>query len=417
MSLAMNHLSRRAALRILGLGGTAALMAACSQPAAPSPTSAPAAAKPTSAPAAPAAPAAAAPTTAPAAKAAAPAVAGAISDADWNVIVEAAKKEGTVAVATYAGTAHRKILDVFEAAYPGIKVEHQQFQSSSRDYVPRLLQEQKAGLYTWDVAFMPVQEMIRQVRPVGGIEALRPQIVRAEALDDRGWLDSYESGYPDNEKKWGYAQTKQRYKSVWINTDLVKEGEVTKFTDLLDSKWRGKIIGGDPRTKGSGFLSATAIRAKLGDEAMIQLYKGQETTVSVDARQLTEFLVRGRFAIGVGAVDVPILKDFQAQGLGNNLKNVAMIETDFVNAGNKTVWFIKNAPHPNAAKVMLNWALGRECGLVTSQTIQENSRRADVPVFDESVALVKGLDYVFVDSEPMFDEIQKTQDLAKEILN
>ena len=56
--------------------------------------------------------------------------------------MEAARKEGSVNVATYAGTAHRKIMDVFEAAYPGIKVEHTQFQSSSRDYVPRLLQEQ-----------------------------------------------------------------------------------------------------------------------------------------------------------------------------------------------------------------------------------------------------------------------------------
>src|SRR4051812_45188769 len=192
--------SRRSALRLLGLGGAAALTAACSQAATPSPTAP--AAKPTTAPAA--APAAAA-TTAPAAKAAAPAVAGAISDADWEKVVEAARKEGSVNVATYAGTAHRKILDVFEAAYPGIKVEHTQFQSSSRDYVPRLFQEQKAGLYTWDVAFMPLQEMIRQVKPAGGLEPVRPSIVRADVLDDKGWLDSYADGYPDDDKQWGYA--------------------------------------------------------------------------------------------------------------------------------------------------------------------------------------------------------------------
>ena len=174
-----SSLSRRSALRLLGLGGGAALLAACSQAAPPAPTTAPA--KPTSAPAAPtSAPAApaAAPTTAPAAKAAAPSVTGAISDADWDKLVEAARKEGSVNVATYAGTAHRKIMDVFEAAYPGIKVEHTQFQSSSRDYVPRLLQEQKAGLYTWDVAFMPLQEMIRQVKPAGGLDPVRPQLRR-----------------------------------------------------------------------------------------------------------------------------------------------------------------------------------------------------------------------------------------------
>jgi ABC-type Fe3+ transport system substrate-binding protein len=408
-------LSRRSALRLLGLGGAAALTAACSQASAPDP-----AAKPTTAPAAaptqPLAPAAP-PTTAPAAKAAAPAVAGAISDADWELVVEAARKEGSVNVATYAGTAHRKILEVFEAAYPGIKVEHTQFQSSSRDYVPRLFQEQKAGLYTWDVAFMPLQEMIRQVKPAGGLDPVRPNIVRAEALDDKGWLDGYLAGYPDDDKQWGYALDKNRYKSVWVNTDLVKDGEITKFSDLMDPKWKGKLLAGDPRTKGSGFLAFTALRVKMGDTAMQTVLKEQETVVSTDARQLTEFMVRGRYSASIGAVDVPILKDFMSQGMGQNLKNIPMVETDYVNAGNKTMWLLKNAPHPNAAKVLMNWALGKESGIAHSQNIEENSRRADVPVFDPEVALQPGVDYVFVDSEAMLDEIEKTQQFAKDLLN
>jgi ABC-type Fe3+ transport system substrate-binding protein len=403
-------LSRRSALRLLGLGGAAALTAACSQAAAPSPTA------PVAAPTQAAAPGAG-PTTAPAAKAAAPVVAGAISDADWEKVVEAARKEGSVNVATYAGTAHRKVLDVFEAAYPGIKVEHTQFQSSSRDYVPRVLQEQKAGLFTWDVSFMPLQEMIRQLKPAGGLDPVRPNIVRAEALDDKGWLDTYLGGYPDDDKQWGYALDKNRYKSVWVNTDLVKDDEITKFSDLLDPKWRGKLLAGDPRTKGSGFLAFTAIRAKEGDSAMQTILKDQEAVVSVDARQLTEFMVRGRYAASIGAVDVPILKDFLAQGMGSNLKNIPMVETDYVNAGNKTMWLMKSAPHPNAAKVLMNWSLGKESGIAHSQNIEENSRRADVPVFDPSVALQPGVDYVFVDSEPMLDEIEKTQKFAKDLLN
>ncbi len=221
----VSPMSRRQALRAFGLSGITAVLAACTQAAAPSPTAPAAPAKPTAAPPAPnTAPAAPAPTTAPAAGAPAATVPGAVSDAEWASVVEAARKEGVISLATYAGTPHRNISMAFEAAYPGIKVEHSQFQSSSRDYVPRLLQEQKAGLFNWDVAHMPVQEMTRQVRPVGGTEPIRPHIVQAQALDDKGWIDSYEKGYPDDERKWGYALTRQRYKSVWINTDLVKEG-------------------------------------------------------------------------------------------------------------------------------------------------------------------------------------------------
>lgn len=410
--------TRRQVLRALGLSGVTAMLAACSQAAAPSPTAAPA--KPTAAPAAAApttAPVAPAPTTAPAVVAPAATVPGAVSDAEWSSIVDAARKEGSLSLATYAGTPHRNISMAFEAAYPGIKVEHSQFQSSSRDFVQRLLQEQKAGLFNWDVAHMPVQEMTRQVRPVGGTDPVRPHIVQAQALDDKGWIDSYEKGYPDDDKKWGYALTRQRYKGVWINTDLVKEGEITKFDDLLDPRWKGKVLIGDARTKGSAFLSFTAVRAKRGDADMTTIIKDLEAAVLVDSRQLVEQMVRGRYAWGIGAVDFPILKDFLAQGLGGNLKNVPMVETDSVNAGNRTMWLLKSAPHPNAAKVYMNWSLSREAGLITSQQVEENSRRADVPVFDESTALQKGIDYVFVDSEAMLDEIEKTQALAKTLIN
>jgi hypothetical protein len=40
-----------------------------------------------------------------------------------------------------------------------------------------------------------------------------------------------------------------------------------------------------------------------------------------------------------------------------------------------------------------------------------------VPVVDESVALQKGVSYVSVDSESMLDEIEKTQKIAKELLD
>jgi peptide/nickel transport system substrate-binding protein len=64
-------LARRQLLRLTVLGGAAALLQACAQPAPPAPTAAPAAAQPTAAPAAkPTTAAAAAPTTAPAAAAA-----------------------------------------------------------------------------------------------------------------------------------------------------------------------------------------------------------------------------------------------------------------------------------------------------------------------------------------------------------
>src|SRR4051812_6216121 len=277
-------LTRRRALKLLGLGSAATLVAACSQPAPAAPTAQPPTAAPVKPTAAPAAPTTAPAAVAPAAKPAAPVQAG-ISDAEWDAIVSAAKKEGTLNLATYAGTGLRNVSQAFQDAYPGINVEHQQFQSSSRDFVPRLLPEQKAGLYAWDIATMPTQEMLRQVREAGGIDPIRPLIVKAELLDDKTWNDGFDGGFNDLEKKWGYSIGRDHDIQNWINTDLVKDGDIKSINDVLDPKWKGKICGGDPRTKGSGFTPATIMRIRTGnDELMKKLYVDQEVVVSADAR-------------------------------------------------------------------------------------------------------------------------------------
>ncbi len=329
-----------------------------------------------------------------------------------------AKAEGALTLATYAGTGYRVIVDEFEKAFPGIKVEHSQFQSSSRDYLPRLLQEHKAGLYTWDVAMMTTQEMLRQAVPVSGAVPVRPLLVLPEVLDDSVWVDGFEGGFNDIGKQWQYSVGRDIESQVWINTDQVKEGEITKLEHLLDPKWRGKMVGGDPRTKGSGFTPTTMMRVVTGsDDIVKKLWVDQEIVVSNDARQLTEFMVRGRYSIGVGAVDKRILADFQAQGLGNNIKVNPVPEIEYTNAASNNIWIVAKAPHPKAAQVFANWLLTKEGSTIYSKNANVNSRRLDVPAFDESVRPQKGVKYLRSDDESLLDAGIKTQELAKALLN
>jgi iron(III) transport system substrate-binding protein len=381
--------SRREFLRLIGVAGAGALIAACAQPvAAPAPTSAPAK------------PAAAQP-----------------QDAAWQKVVDDAKKEGHLQVATYAGTGYRKVMDAFEAAYPGIKVDQTPFQSSSRDFFPRYFQERQASLYQWDIMLVPATEPLVQAVPVGAIDPIRPLIVRPDVLDDKNWVDGFEGGFLDKGKQYDYAITRSRSQSLWVDTNQVKDGEIKSYKDLLDPKWKGKILAGDLRTKGSGFWLGTTLRMKTGsDDIVRQLWKDQEAVLSTDARQLTEQMVRGVYPIGIGAISLPILLDFLAQGQGKNLKSIATVEMDYVNSSDHVLHYANKAPNPNASKVFVNWVLSKEGSTIYAEQSQDNSRRADVPVVDPNLVPEKGRDYITIDAEPLIDEILKTQKVAKEIL-
>jgi iron(III) transport system substrate-binding protein len=408
-------MTRRSMLRIVALSASAALASACAPTSPPAPTAAPAA--PTAAPAkptaAPAVPAAAAPTTGPAAKAAT-----GFTDADWNALVAAARQEGKFGIGTYAGGGYRKVVEAFQEAFPGISVEQTQFQSSSRDFTPRLLQEMKAGVKSWDVWIMPAQEQLRQSRPAGLLDPIRSQIVRPDVLSDDAWIDGFQGGFSDVDKRWGYGITLAKSQTLWVNTDLVKDGEITKVADLLDPKWKGKIIAADPRTRGSGFSPTLVMRLKMGNDDIVKkLFKDQETTLTTDARQPTEAMARGRYALAIGAVDRHILADFRDQGLGNNLKPVPLADLEYVSHSFNSMWLCKDAAHPNAAKLFINWALTKEAGVLWSQNLEDNSRRADVPVIDPQTEVKRGDNFINVQHEEYLDETEKTQEIAREVLN
>jgi ABC-type Fe3+ transport system substrate-binding protein len=137
--------------------------------------------------------------------------------------------------------------------------------------------------------------------------------------------------------------------------------------------------------------------------------------LSTDARQLTEQAVRGVYPVTLGAVSKPILIDFMAQGVGKNVKNIPLPELDYVYSGSNLLHLLNKAPHPAAAKLFANWVLTKDGGASFSKNLQDNSRRVDVPVYDPDTVAEKGVDYILLDAEEVVPELQKSQDIGKEL--
>ncbi|MFN0074234.1 MAG: extracellular solute-binding protein [Chloroflexota bacterium] len=411
IDLTKKSVSRRGFLRgFTGIGAAALLTACGSQPAA-APTSKPAA-QPTTAPPV------AAPTTAPVAQSKPPeAQPTAAASADWDQLVAAAKKEGTLAAVTGVGSAYRRVMDAFQEAFPGITVEHTALRGS--DFAARVRQERQANLYNYDVAQVPTTTALTVLRPSGVWEPVRPIIARPDALDDKVWEGGFEAGWPDTEKKWAYAFGNDKARSVWVHPAHVADGEVTTFRDIVNPKFKGKIIIADPRTEGRGYWPMTTLRANLGgavaDDLIRKVLSDQEPLIGADARQMTEAMARGRYAIGIGAVDEQIIVDFQAQGVGKELRSIDNND-EWTYVSGTNIWLVDKAPHPNTAKLFVNWLLSKDGQIVWSRELQTNSRRLDVPAGAEERQPEKGKRYVQIDAENLIPEIDETRKLITEVL-
>ncbi len=388
----MSDISRRHFVRVGGLTGAAAVLAACAPAAAPAQPAAPAAA-----PAQPAAP-----EMAPWEK-------------EWEQLVEAANKEGTLALVTTIGDTFRKAVAGFEEAFPKITVEHTSLNASA--FAPRVTQERDGSIYNYDAITSTYGTVPLVLIPAGVMDPIRPILFRGDILDDSIWQDGFEAGFLDNDKKWSYAGFSQVHTAVSVNTDLVKEGEIKGFDDLLNPKWKGQIIGGDPRTYGGGWWPGTALRLTRGDDACKKLWIDQEMTFSRDARQMMDFLIKGRKAIGIGAVSDTILATFLEEGVGKNLKKIPIDELDNLNHGSNVLYYFNRAPHPNAAKLFLNWILTKEGAEIWSEHAKTNSRRKDVAPAVPALAITPGRKLTVMDREVLKPEWTKTRNLAKELLN
>jgi len=234
-----------------------------------------------------------------------------------------------------------------------------------------------------------------------------------DITDDKAWDEGFENGFRDNEKKWVYIFNEYSSSGFAVNTELVKEGEIKSVRDLLDPKWRGRMLLLDVRA--GSFAWFLAIRRHLGVNALRQLIVDQQPVWTRDQRQLAEALVRGTYPV-VLLPSKTYLEEFLIQGLGKNVRLLDLPESRVTVGGAGGVWLMNKAPHPNAAKVFINWLLTKEGQLAWNTAKTGNSRRLDVPAIDPEYNKVPGGTYFNTNREDMLAEVEEVRALVLEMI-
>ena len=309
-----------------------------------------------------------------------PSSTAASANASWDQVVAAAEKEGKVVVAGPQGGSYLPALtQAFQAKYPKIKVE--MTQSGGSDMVARVLPERDAGRYLEDVGVGSPGDGFQSLQPKGALDPLTNYLL-PETIADAQWRGGWDAGWMDKDKKYVYAFVATVDDTIFVNRSLVPESQFNKAEDLLNPKWKGKIAMIDPRLGRAGTQRLALVLAEKGEDFSHKLVVDQKPVMTGDNRQVAEWIVRGTYPIAF-AVPNDQLATLKAQGAPTDqvkaLSGSDPIFKQYGHGGGGSVWAFNRAPHPNAAKVYINFLLSQEGQTSFSKnTLVYNSRRVDV---------------------------------------
>ena len=292
----------------------------------------------------------------------------------WEETLKAAQAEGKVVVSGPPSTELRKVLPAaFKARY-GINLEYMGGRSTESS--ARMRAERQAGIYSIDVVFAGIQSMALTFHRDKMLQPLKPALQLPEVVDGSKWKKG-KLWFADPEEQYILRLANTVTTMFHINTALVKPGEIRSVKDLLNPKWKGKIALQDPTIPGSGSNQAAHLYFQHGEDFVKQLYVDQKPMISRDTRQITDGLARGTYPISLGAEDADVEK-LKKEGVPISiLENLTDLYQE-ISASFGQVAMIDNAPHPNAAKVFVNWIASKEGNEVFNRAMGTVPTRKDI---------------------------------------
>ena len=303
---------------------------------------------------------------------------------EWEQTVRAAEKEGqvTVSIGGYGA-----IIDsgVFQKAFPKIKITS--ITGAGTDLTARIAAERRAGKYLVDV-YNGGGNSLFQILYLGKIlDPIKPALLLAEVADRTKWWEGKQK-YADKEGQYilVYEGNVAAGAGAGYNTQLLDPREYRSYWDFLNPKLRGKIMSTDiRRLRGAGIpWQFLYYYPDLGPKFLRRLFGEMDVTMVADLRQAVDWLGSGKFALCLPVQGGTIFKA-KNQGLPvDQFESYHFKEGVNLSSAFGSLALLNRAPHPNAAKVFINWLLSREGQTLFQKVISvpgdaRNSRRIDVP--------------------------------------
>jgi iron(III) transport system substrate-binding protein len=274
----------------------------------------------------------------------------------WDETLAAARKEGKVVVAGSPDPVLRnEIIPKFKSKF-GIEIEA--IFGSSGPLAERARMERTSGIRYLDV-FMPgPSTAIYSLEAENILDPIKPLLLLPEVTDDSKW----KLGKPHFIDA-GEQNVLMLFRNVesflFINEAYVKPEEMRTADDLLNPKWKGKIETQDPLGSGTASDLSAYFYTEKGPEFVRKLFVDQQPLKQQDRRQLMDSLARGTTPI---CLTCKIEHARELQNEGYKIREIFELDgsKQRITTAPFVLTLLKDAPHPNAARIFINWMATKE---------------------------------------------------------
>jgi iron(III) transport system substrate-binding protein len=313
-------------------------------------------------------------------------------------LIEAAKKEGQVVWYTtlIVNQIIRPIKEAFEKKYPGVQLQY----TRADDLVTsaKILAEGKAGRVQADI-FDGIANML-PLKEAGMLVPFSPP----NAAD-------YPADFRDKDGYW--TAVVMYVFALGINTSLVPKDKAPKqFSDLLDPKYAGKMAWNGSSMAGAyGFIAnvLTTMGQDRGMEYLRALAKQRVVNIEASSRAVLDQVISGEYWINLMAFNHHTVIS-AAKGAPSDW---VVIEPTPVTLD--AVGLLKDAPHPNAARLLIDYLTSEE----GQKVFQKNNYLPVLPSVPPTVATLRpkegGFKANFLKPEEIHRNITDWQKVAQEL--
>ena len=287
----------------------------------------------------------------------------------WKETIAKARQEGKTVIEGRKSFEWGPVFERFEKKF-GVKVEI--VDNSDAD---RFIAENRVGRYNTDHALWGTGTQMTIIKN-RLIKPLLPELILPEVKDPAKWLDGH--------LWWADGDLESRFTllfaspvdpvdmRIWYNTKNVTKAEVDAMNsvwDLLKPRWKGRIVT-------TAFDAVPIVPQEhwahpaIGRKWFERFLTEMKPTFFQDDKLIIDGLIAGAFDIAIfnpRGIDGDFEELAESAGapidrIRNHKKPGQWKEGVMLNTGtgNRSINIVKNGPHPNAARLAVNWLLSKE---------------------------------------------------------